>query len=106
MLFTLFIIGLLGTFAFRGVRMVGDSNLIRNRCCNDDIIDILRFRQKAQASSRKIIVPQIQPENTWLEGEVPWIFNKNETDNDNISVTSIPPPFDPLEPCSIGHLFI
>jgi hypothetical protein len=48
-------------------------------------------------------------ENTWYEGEVPWnITDDNDSNNGNhtISVKVTPPTFDPLEPCSIGHLYV
>jgi hypothetical protein len=99
MLFTLFIISLLGTFAFTRVRVFGKVTIFGNRRCSDDLIDILGMREKYDNTA------QLEEEESWLDGEVPWIFyKKNDTNNSTVSFKVEPKPFDPLEPCSIGHL--
>lgn len=110
MLFILFFISLLGTVAFRRVRVFGQANIIINRKCSDDILTILRLRPDFEQTVRIIVPDQALPENTWFEGEVPWNItdddNNNDNDNNTISVKITPPTFDPFEPCSIGHLFV
>ena len=113
MLFVLFFISLLGTVAFRNVRVFGESNIIIKRGCSDDLLTMLSLRPTTDSSARIIVsrpLPEkvLLPENTWFEGEVPWNVTDDNDKNDNhtISVKVTPPTFDPLEPCSIGHLFI
>lgn len=100
MLLTLLLISLLGALAFNRVRVMGKVIIFGKRRCSDDLIDILGSREEYDT------ILQIEEEEAWIDGEVPWTFSKkNDTDNNN-TVSSKPGPtlFDPLEPCSIGHL--
>jgi hypothetical protein len=60
----------------------------------------------------KIFIPeQAPPMNTWLEGEVPWEFNRNRTDDGNVTKPIAPvPPIVPVIPhyraIDVGLLFI
>jgi len=110
MLFILFFISLLGTVAFRKIHVFGESKFINKRRCSDDLLTILGLKPDSESGARTII-PKLLPEqvvlseNTWYEGEVPWNVT-DDNDNHTISVKITPPTFDPLEPCSIGHLFM
>jgi hypothetical protein len=105
MLFTLFMITLFGAIAFNRVRVSGKVNMFGKRRCSDDLIDILGLRQEYDNTAQIVALPQAGEEDSWLDGEVPWIFNKkNDTDNNSTLVKIIPTPFDPFEPCTIGHL--
>jgi hypothetical protein len=115
MVFWLFILTAFVAHSFRLGNVRGDlrrnteTNLRRN--CADNLLDIIGFVDKYNDPVIRVKVkPQILylHENTWTEGEVPWTFNDTTSDNDTLSTkTNIPfGPFDPLEPCSIGHLFI
>uniref|UniRef100_A0A6C0D699 Uncharacterized protein n=1 Tax=viral metagenome TaxID=1070528 RepID=A0A6C0D699_9ZZZZ len=66
-------------------------------------MEILGLTKKERTAVRVIVPEYFHSENTWTEGEVPWNITD---DNDTIPVTAKVPTFDPLEPCSIGHLFI
>jgi hypothetical protein len=110
MLFILFFISLLGTVAFRKIHVFGESKFINKRRCSDDLLTILGLNRDSESTVRTIIpklLPEqvVLPENTWYEGEVPWNVT-DDNDNHTISVKITPPTFDPLEPCSIGHLFV
>jgi len=59
----------------------------------------------------KVFIPdQSLPMNTWLEGEVPWEFKKNRTDEGNVTKVIDPAPIIPVFPdyraVDIGLLFI
>lgn len=106
MRFTLFIISLLGALAFNRVRVLG-KNILGKRKCSDDMIDILGLRNEYETVPRIIAQPQTEEEEegSWLDGEVPWTFNKkNDTDDNSTITVKIMPTPDPFEPCAIGHL--
>jgi len=112
MLFILFFISLLGTVAFRKIHVFGESKFINKRRCSDDLLTILGLKPDSESTvpiiMAKLLPEQVVlPENTWYEGEVPWnVTDDNNNENHTISVKITPPTFDPLEPCSIGHLFM
>jgi hypothetical protein len=105
MLFVLFIVSLLGALAFNNGKVMGKITLFGNRRCSDDLIDILGLREEHDTTRQIAALQKIEEDECWLDGEVPWIFSKkNETNNNTVSTKVAATLFDPLEPCSIGHL--